>query len=334
MKCRCEHCQHEFSATPQGGHRVLCGDSRSPADVDRLVDGAEINLAFTSPPYAEQREYDATTTFRPVPPDAYVEWFKPVAGNVASHIAADGSWFVNIKPSVDGLDTSLYVMDLVIAHVRHWGWHCATEFCWERSGVPKGVTQRFKNQFEPIYQFARGRWKMRPDAVRHESENAPRAGGPGVGNTSGATEQGGNVEIFGAAKRRHHGTPARMADKQGSSAAPGEYIGPGLAYPGNRLPTFTASHDATGHAAAFPVGLPEFFCNAFTDPNDTVFDPFCGSGSTIIAAERTGRRGMGCEISPGYVDVIIQRWQQQSGRIAVHADGYIFSDLVRSEECA
>jgi DNA modification methylase len=306
-----------------GRHRLMCGDCRDAADVAQLVDGAAINLAFTSPPYAEQRDYDKASEFQPIRPDAYVDWFAPVAANVAQHLADDGSWFVNIKPSSAGLDTELYVMDLVLAHVRQWGWHFATEFCWERGGVPKSVTQRFKNQFEPIYQFARGRWKMRPDAVRHESENVPRPGGEGVGNTSWANKQSGNGEFFGATKRRRrHGFPT-SEDWQGTSwqkgaplGIPLSEIGPALAYPGNRLPTFASSHSATGHPAAFPVGLPEFFCKAFTDADDVVFDPFCGSGSTIIAAEQTKRSGLGCEISPAYCDVTIERWQNFTGEKA------------------
>ncbi len=111
-----------------GPHRILCGDCRVDGDVSRLLDGAAINVAFTSPPYAEQRDYDASSGFRPIPPDEYVEWFADVAACVATHLEEDGSWFVNIKPSADGLDTDLYVMDLVIAHVRQWGWHFATEF--------------------------------------------------------------------------------------------------------------------------------------------------------------------------------------------------------------
>lgn len=287
-----------------GSHRVMCGDCRSAADVLRLIDGAPINIAFTSPPYAEQREYDETSGFRPIPPDQYVTWFEPVAANVAKVIAPDASWFVNIKPCSDGLDTSLYVFDLVIAHARVWGWHFATEFCWERSGVPKSVTQRFKNQFEPVYQFAKGRWKLRPDAVRHPSENVPRAAGEGVGNTSWSTEQG-SRDIFGAARRRHQETDAQI-----------EFKGPGLAFPGNRLPTFSGTHQALGHAAAFPVGLPEWFIKAFTDENDTVFDPFVGSGSTIIAAERTHRIGYGMDLSPTYCDIAVRRWQDYTGQSA------------------
>lgn len=46
-------------------------------------------------------------------------------------------------------------------------------------------------------------------------------------------------------------------------------------------------------------------------------DPFLGSGSTIIAAERTGRRCRGVEIDPLYVDVIIRRYEAETGREAV-----------------
>lgn len=306
-----------------GRHRLVCGDCRVAADVARVLEGASINLAFTSPPYAEQRDYDQSSEFRPIQPNDYVKWFEPVAVNVKRHLADGGSWFINIKPSSAGLDTELYVMDLVLAHVRQWGWHFATEFCWERNGVPKSVTQRFKNQFEPIYQFALGRWKMRPDAVRYASENVPRAGGPGVGNTSWRDTQGRdfNPGNFGALKKRSNGGRGGWGgkdkqDAQGTNWQPGEFIGPGLAYPGNRLPTFARSHDATGHTAAFPVGLPKFFCSAFTDADDVVFDPFLGSGSTLIASAQTERIGIGCEISPAYCDVTIERWQNFTGEKA------------------
>jgi DNA modification methylase len=302
-----------------GRHRMICGDATNPDDVVMAIADRTINVAFTSPPYAEQREYDRSSGFELVAPNDYVRWFKPAAANVARHIAADGSWFINIKPSVDGTDTSLYVFDLVIAHVREWGWHFATEFCWERNGVPKSVTQRFKNQFEPIYQFTRGRWKMRPDKVRHESYNVPRAGGPGSGQTSWANAQEttyGVSHSFGAVKKRRNGTSRLMSDVQGYSRAPGEFIGPGFAYPGNRLPTFCSTHSALGHAAAFPVGLPNFFCRAFADEGDIIFDPFCGTGSTLIAAELASCIGIGCELSPAYVDVTIERWQNFTGEKA------------------
>lgn len=297
-----------------GEHRLLCGDCRDPKSVAKLLGKEKVNVAFTSPPYAEQREYDENSGFKPIPPKQYVEWFKPIAENVRTHIAADGSWFINIKPSCHGLDTELYVFDLVIAHVRDWGWHFATEFCWERNGMPKSVQQRFKNQFEPIYQFALNRWKMRAENVRHASDHVPIPFGKGAGNTSWANKQGGNGAVFGGAKRRKSGTNQTMSDVQGQTKAPGEFINPGLAFPGNRLPTFCESHQATGHTAAFPVGLPSFFIKAYSDGGDLVFDPFLGSGTTLIACEQLARRCRAMEISTEYVAVALQRWADATGK--------------------
>lgn len=305
-----------------GEHRIICGDCRIGADVRTLTQDREINLAFTSPPYAEQRTYDQASGFIPIPPDDYVRWFEDVAANVKSVLAADGSWFVNIKPPAEGLDTDLYVFDLVIAHVRQWGWHFATEYCWERSGMPKSVTRRFKNQFEPVYQFALGDWKMRPDAVRHESDKVPVARGKGAGTTTLGKAQKGGVQN------------AKMQGAVGFKWFKDQYAPDGgMAYPGNRLPSFAGSHTAVGHSAAFPVGLPEWFMKAYTDEGDSVFDPFMGSGSTLIAAEKSGRVAFGTELSPIYCDVIVRRWQEFTGkRATLVGDGRSFDEVSASRE--
>ena len=301
-----------------GPHRVICGDCKDAADVARLFDGQRINLALTSPPYAEQREYDISSGFKPVPPAEYVEWFRPVSALVAEHLVADGSWFINIKPHAMGLDTSLYVFDLVLAHVRDWGWHFATEFCWERGGVPKSVRRRFKNQFEPVYQFTRGDWKIRPEAVKHMSDNVPKPRGKGAGQTSWAKHQGGGLQNINPVS--HQGEPGFEWF--------GDDIERGMAYPGNRLPTFNGTHTALGHQAAFPVGLPAWFMRAFSDIGDRCYDSFLGSGSSLIAAEQEQRIGYGCEISPLYCDVSVRRWQEFTKRHAVRErDGRAFDEI-------
>ena len=53
-------------------------------------------------------------------------------------------------------------------------------------------------------------------------------------------------------------------------------------------------------------------------PGDAVYDPFVGSGTTLIAAEMSGRRCFALEINPAYVDVTITRWQNVTGEAAVH----------------
>ena len=68
-----------------------------------------------------------------------------------------------------------------------------------------------------------------------------------------------------------------------------------------------------------------------TNPGDIVLDGFLGSGSTLIAAERTRRICYGVELDPAYVDVTIQRWQRESGRQAVMADTGQTFDQVATE---
>jgi DNA methylase/ParB-like nuclease domain len=68
---------------------------------------------------------------------------------------------------------------------------------------------------------------------------------------------------------------------------------------------------------------------------DIVLDGFLGSGTTVIAAERTGRRCYGLELDPGYVDTVVRRWQALTGGSALHGNnGRSFDDLAREAEVA
>jgi len=69
--------------------------------------------------------------------------------------------------------------------------------------------------------------------------------------------------------------------------------------------------------------------------DEIVLDGFLGSGTTVIAAERTGRRCYGLELDPVYVDTVIRRWQAQTGGSARHAaSGRSFDDLACEAEAA
>ena len=57
-----------------------------------------------------------------------------------------------------------------------------------------------------------------------------------------------------------------------------------------------------------------------SEAGQAVYEPFSGSGTTIVAAETTGRACLAMEISPAYCDVAILRWQQFTGRDVVRAD--------------
>jgi site-specific DNA-methyltransferase (adenine-specific) len=258
-------------------HRIVCGDCRDAAVWDRVLAGEKLNGVVTSPPYAEQRvkEYGG------VPIAEYVPWFNAVQSNVQASLTPDGSFFINIKPHCADGQRVLYVFDLVLQMARAWGWYLVDEFCWLHIAMPGAYPNRFKNEFEPVYHFCRsGQPKFRPNNVKYQSPDAFTAGG-GVGDGYGQ----GRMRKFNQQKQ----------------------IGPGGALPSNVILAQNEVSGATVHAAQFPVALPTFFLNAFSDPDDLWGDPFLGGGTTLIAAQHTGRRCIGIEVKPEYVSVTLDR---------------------------
>ena len=73
------------------------------------------------------------------------------------------------------------------------------------------------------------------------------------------------------------------------------------------------------HPTVKPVAMVADAIMDCTARGDIVLDPFLGSGTTVIAAERTGRRCYGIELDPLYVDTIVRRWQAYTGEHARHA---------------
>ena len=82
------------------------------------------------------------------------------------------------------------------------------------------------------------------------------------------------------------------------------------------------------HPTMKPIALVERAIRNSSKPRDTVFDPFGGSGTTMIAAERTGRRAALLELDPAYADVIVQRWQAETGEPAIlDGEDRTFADI-------
>jgi DNA modification methylase len=87
--------------------------------------------------------------------------------------------------------------------------------------------------------------------------------------------------------------------------------------------------DLCGHPTVKPVAMIADAIKDCTRRDQIVLDTFCGSGATLLAAERVGRQGRGLEIDPAYVDLAIRRWQSFTGRDAVHtASGLTFEEMV------
>jgi DNA modification methylase len=86
------------------------------------------------------------------------------------------------------------------------------------------------------------------------------------------------------------------------------------------------------HPTQKPVALPEEAIDKTTKVKNKVLDLFGGSGSTLIACEKTNRYCRMMELDPKYCDVIIKRWQDFTGKEAIHEDGRKFNDLKVNDE--
>lgn len=86
----------------------------------------------------------------------------------------------------------------------------------------------------------------------------------------------------------------------------------------------------TAHGTQKPVELMRRPILNHTEERELVYDPFLGSGSTLIAAEQVNRICYGLEINPTYVDGIVTRWQALTGKVAALEDGRVF-EQVRAE---
>ncbi len=75
--------------------------------------------------------------------------------------------------------------------------------------------------------------------------------------------------------------------------------------------------EARVHPTQKPVALAEWAFERYGAPDDLILDPFLGSGMSLVAAERTGRRVYGLELSEAYCDVVLARWEAVTGEVAV-----------------
>jgi DNA modification methylase len=84
--------------------------------------------------------------------------------------------------------------------------------------------------------------------------------------------------------------------------------------------------DLSAHPTVKPVQLVADALKDVTRRGDIVLDSFVGSGTTILAAEKVGRRARTVEIEPRYAQIAVRRWEAMTGRAAVHAESGVELD--------
>jgi DNA modification methylase len=222
-----------------GNHRLMCGDSTSIDDVDKLMDGNKADMVFTDPPYGVSYQSNMRTQsekFDVIKNDDVILDIVPII-----EIFSKGWVFIW---------TTWKVLDKWLENTKGLGFP-SNMVIWYKGG---GGIGDLKKTFSTDYETA---------LVWHRS-----------------------AELCG----KRIGSVWKVG-KDGSS----DYL----------------------HPTQKPVALAEEALDKTTKSNNVVMDLFGGSGSTLIAAEKLGRKARLMELDPKYCDVIVQRWEEFTGKKAV-----------------
>jgi len=260
---------------------LYLGDCRT--ELKKISDNS-VDLIVTSPPYADQRQ----STYGGINVDEYVEWFLPISKELLRVLKPTGTFILNIKEKVVDGERSTYVMELIL-EMRKQGWLWTEEFIWHKKNCfPGRWSNRFRDAWERLLQFNKDKkFDMYQDAVKVPIGDWAKDRLKNLSDTDKIRDNAKNGSGFG---------------KNVSN-----WVGKDTVYPTNVIHLATECSNKN-HSAAFPRELPEWFIKLFTKENDTVLDPFMGSGTTIEVANRMKRNSIGIEIVFEYYEEIRQQF--------------------------
>lgn len=256
---------------------LFLGDSQ---EMLKKIPDNSVDLIVTSPPYADQRK----GTYGGIHPDKYVEWFLPIAKELLRVLKPTGTFILNIKEKVVEGERSLYVMELII-EMRKQGWFWTEEFIWhKKNSYPGKWPNRFRDSWERLLQFNKNKkFHMYQEEVMVPMGDWAKSRLKNLSDTD---------------KKRDNSKVGSGFGKNISN-----WLARDKAFPTNVLHLATECSNKN-HSAAFPEELPEWFIKLFTKENDTVLDPFMGSGTTILVANRMKRHSIGIDIVPEYYNMV------------------------------
>lgn len=259
-----------------GNHRLLCGDSTNVQHVERLMDEQNAELCFTSPPYADQREYNGDKEIS----TEYLATFIRAAYGFCHYFS------INLGVSRKNNEVNPY-WDDYIKEAKNCGLKFLSWNVWDKGecGSIGNQTAMFGISHEWILFFGKERKDLNLTV-------ANKSAGERANHTS-------NRQSDGSIKQSKERIVADFSQLKTVYSV-----------------TAQKARDGIDHPARFPVEFALGYIEACTHSNEIVYEPFSGSGSTLIACEKTNRKCYACEIDPHYVTVAVKRWMDFTGKMA------------------
>ena len=296
-------------------HTILLGDVRE--QLKTLPDNS-IQCCVTSPPYFGLRDYGMSEQIGLEPtPDAFVDALVSVFREVRRVLREDGTLWVNIGDSYAGTGYSNHDLNgsewksdvngdkrktrqqdqrkaltplgikskdligipwMLAFALRKDGWYLRQDIIWSKTScMPESVKDRCTKSHEYLFLLTKSpRYYFDAEAIKTPAK-----------------------QDWGTRDRQHG-----KYHNEGSGLQPHSGLTKSYAMANKRsVWTINPSNFKGAHFATFPEALVEPCILAGSKPNDTVLDPFLGSGTTLAVAKRLGRNGIGVELNPEYAQI-------------------------------
>ena len=267
------------SRTPGQFHMLICGDCTDAAVVGRVMGGEKFTLCATSPPYSDLRTYEI----------GEFDWDKLMNGFSClafEYINNNASVVVNLGPKHTDGYVDFYWHEW-LTYCKTLGYPLFGMYVWAKlTGLPGNWNGRPMPSHEFIFHFKKGQIQANK-WVESTTENT-RKTGHNFRQRTGETKAAYSPDTIGQPYRIPYSV----------FVAPVQH------------PTNTADNE---HPARFSEEFVGQLIRTWSNLGELVYEPFLGSGTTLIAAENLGRQCRAVEISPGYCAVALQRYLDTFG---------------------
>ncbi len=246
-----------------GNHRLMCGDSTSEEDVEKLMSGETIKCVFTSPPYNMNANMYANYKDN-LESNEYIDFNLKVIKNIKKHLK--GFLFWNISYNKNSRNEFLIIANKICELLNF-----KEMIIWnKKKAMPIRSNEILTRTYEDIFLYE--------------------------------TDEENRCEII----NLYESERGLLYNKERNKIIKNYWE-----------ISVDKNTQLKNHSACYPVKLPAEGIKLTTNEDELVFDPFGGSGSTLIACEQLNRKCYMMELDPKYVDVIIDRWETFTGQKAV-----------------